>query len=73
METDRIINETDITINIVELSCELASMELEEKWSDSIQIWEDETAEILEYTEIAQDIFNDLYDKYWTIIEQTKR
>ena len=48
-------------------------MELEEKWSDSIQIWEDETAEILEYTEIAQDIFNDLYDKYWTIIEQTKR
>lgn len=65
--------ETDITINIVELSSELASMELEEKWSDSIQIWEDETAEILEYTEIAQDIFNDLYDKYWTIIEQTKR
>lgn len=65
--------ETDITINIVELSSELASMELEEKWSDSIQIWEDETADILEYTEIAQDIFNDLYDKYWTIIEQTKR
>lgn len=65
--------ETDITINIVELSSELASMELEEKWSDSIQIWEDETADILEYTEIAQDIFNELYDKYWTIIEQTKR
>ena len=64
--------ETNITINIVELSSELASMELEEKWSDSIQIWEDETADILEYTEIAQDIFNDLYDKYWTIIEGTK-
>ena len=65
--------ETDITINIVELSSELASMELEEKWGDSIQIWEDETADILEYTEIAQDIFNALYDKYWAIIEQTKR
>jgi len=62
----------NITINKLELASELAHKELEENWSDSIQIWEDENAAITVYTEEAQDIFNDYYDKYLTLIENCK-
>ena len=69
----------NITINILELASELASIDLENNWSDSIQIWNDlkEGEEFdenycLTYTEEAQDIFNDLYDKYYSLIEKCK-
>lgn len=62
----------DITINIVELASELASEDLYDNWHDSIKIYEDDDADVLEYTDEAQDIFNDLYDKYYSIIEKTK-
>lgn len=58
-------------INIVELASELANYDLEENWSNSIKIWvEDEETECLTYTEEAQDIFNELYDKYYSTIER---
>ena len=62
----------NITINKLELASELAHKELEENWRDSIKIWEDETAAITVYTEEAQDIFNEYYDNYLTLIESCK-
>ena len=46
-------------------------MDLRENWKDSIKIYEvddDETR----YTEEAQDVFNDLYDTYYSIIANAK-
>jgi hypothetical protein len=62
----------EIKINILELASELAHKELVKDWSDSIKIYEDEEECITCYTDEAQDIFNDLYDKYFTFIEQFK-
>ena len=69
----------NIKINILELASELASIDLENNWSDSIQIWNDfDESQVfdenycLTYTEEAQDIFNDLYDKYYSLIEKCK-
>jgi hypothetical protein len=59
----------NVTINILELASELASYELEETWGDTIKIYnEDENGDTY-YTEQAQEIFNDLYDKFYSIIE----
>ena len=62
----------NITINKLELASELAHSELEENWSESIDIWEDETSTITVYTEEAQDIFNEYYDNYLTLIKSCK-
>jgi hypothetical protein len=64
----------NITINIVELASELASQELEDNWGDSMVIWQDAEDEpnVTRYTDEAQDIFNDLYDKYYTFIDNLK-
>lgn len=62
----------EITINKLELASELADKELQDNWRESIQIWEDEEAGITVYTEDAQDIFNEYYDKYLTLIENCK-
>jgi hypothetical protein len=62
----------NVTINIVELASELANMELENNWMDSIKVWVEDDDGSLSYTEEAQDIFNDLYDKYYSVIENTK-
>ena len=64
-------NQTIITINIVELASELADLDLQENWKDSIKIYEvdeDKTS----YTEEAQLIFDDLYDAYYSIIANAK-
>jgi hypothetical protein len=56
-------------INVIELASELASQKLEANWSDSIKIYEDEESDELTYTEEAQDIFNEYYDAYLSLIE----
>mgnify|MGYP003339238983 CR=1 FL=1 len=61
-----------ITINKLELASELAHKELVNNWEESIKIYEDEDAEELTYTEEAQDIFNELYDNYISLIESCK-
>jgi hypothetical protein len=61
-----------VIIDVLELASELAHIELVEKWSDSIKIFEDEQAGITHYTDDAQDVFNDLYDKYFCLIESLK-
>ena len=64
-------NQTIITINIVQLASELADMDLRENWKDSIQIDEEDEDET-SYTEEAQDVFDDLYDTYYSIIANAK-
>jgi len=61
-----------ITINKLELASELANAKLEREWSESIKIYEDEFAGITTYTDEAQDIFNEYYDEYLTLIESCK-
>jgi hypothetical protein len=60
-----------MTINAVELASELASAHLERTWADRIVIWE-EFEGVQRYTEEAQDLFNEYYDDYYTLIESTK-
>jgi hypothetical protein len=64
-------NQTIITINIVELASELADLDLRENWKDSIKIDEEDEDET-SYTEEAQDVFDDLYDTYYSIIANAK-
>jgi len=61
-----------ITINKLELASELANIKLEINWQDKIQIYVDEEEGITTYTEGAQDIFNDYYDDYLSLIESCK-
>ena len=58
-----------ITINKIELASELASIRLSLQWGETIKIYVDENAGITTYTEEAQDIFNDYYDSYLSLIE----
>jgi hypothetical protein len=59
----------NIKINKLELASELAHIKLVDNWSESIKIYEDEDATVLNYTDEAQDIFNELYDDYLNLIE----
>lgn len=62
----------NVTINIIELASELADMELNKYFEYSANsIYVENDDEITTYTEEAQEIFNDLYDKYYSMIEQT--
>jgi hypothetical protein len=59
----------NVTINIVELASELASYELEENFGDSMILYKEDDNGDTYYTDKAQDVFNDLYDKYYAVIE----
>lgn len=73
----------EITVNITELATELATNQIfEEQLSlnpglTEDEIWsllltDDADRETLVWKTEMQDKFNELYDKYWTIIEKTK-
>lgn len=61
-----------IKINRLELASELAHAKLVNEWSESVQIYVDETADELVYTEEAQDIFNEFYDDYLDFLNAFK-
>ena len=69
---EKIRNEHDVLINVVELASELAHQELSEKYSESITIYQETDEPDTYYTEEAQDIFNDLYDGYYDLILSCK-
>jgi hypothetical protein len=60
----------NVTINIVELASELALTELELHSNYDAMYKED--GSVMTYTEGVQNDFNDLYDKYYSIIESCK-
>lgn len=61
-----------MNINPVELACELAELEMIKYYSDEIEIYSDEDDDCIVYTEEAQELFDNLYDKYYSIIEKTQ-
>lgn len=61
----------NITINPIEIACELAENELNEIYGDSIVIYE-EHEDGINYTEKAQEIFDNLYDKHFSFIMNFK-
>jgi hypothetical protein len=67
----------NVEVNIVELASELANEATKrEMFSKGLIVDENEmyveSQDCLSYTEEAQDIFNDYYDTYYTIIESVK-
>jgi hypothetical protein len=62
--------ETNITINAIELASNLADRELRSFYQGQIEIEVNE--EEVMYTEDAQDVFNELYDEFLTMIEESK-
>lgn len=63
----------DVKVNILELASELAHLELISWVSNESELYEDPEAGVTNYTDYYQDIFNDLYDKYYTIIDRIRR
>ena len=62
----------NVTINSVELASELANHEVQEHFKySSIPVYDEDEFEI-RYTDEAQEIFDELYDKYYYMIEQTQ-
>ena len=62
----------EITINVIELSCELAEEMVNVKFNyeeDDIYVEENEE---LKYTEQAQEIFNEWYDYYYEFLIERK-
>ena len=62
----------NITVNIIELASELAADDLYLHWHDTLKLHDDSDETETKYTDEAQDIFNELYDKYYSIIENFK-
>lgn len=66
-------NEYEILINAVELASELASERLQYQWDyRDGEIYINDGHGGLMYSETAQDIFNDFYDNFYTIIFKCK-
>jgi hypothetical protein len=60
----------NVTINILELASELADHEVQEHFKySSIPVYDEDEYEI-RYSDEAQEVFDELYDKYYAIIDQ---
>ena len=70
------IQDVIITINKLELASELAHHKLKNEWARSglgfftiQELYREEEDDTIRYTEEAQDVFNEYYDEYLTLIE----
>jgi hypothetical protein len=63
----------NVTVNILELASELAHNELETSFNEEAVVIYKEDEDTFVYTDEAQEVFNELYDKYYTIIDQMKQ
>jgi type I site-specific restriction endonuclease len=62
-----------IRINILEVASELANKEVEKHFNfDSSKIYNSVTDTMTEYTEEAQDIFNQFYDEFYDLLWDLK-
>lgn len=58
-------------INIIEVASELAHRDLVNLVGGDdfeCELWEDHEADVLTYTEEYQDVFNEIYDKYFDFL-----
>lgn len=62
---------TNQLINVVELATYLASQDLEQFYSFR-DIYDTSDKDMVKYTDEGQEIFDELYDKYYSIIERCK-
>jgi hypothetical protein len=62
----------NVTVNILELASDLAHNELETSFNEEAVVIYKEDEDTFVYTDEAQEVFNELYDKYYTIIENLK-
>lgn len=62
----------NININIVELASELACDKLHNDYENSIKIYKDDLSDCLEYTDETQKIFDNLYDQFYSMIDNLK-
>lgn len=63
----------NVTVNILELASDLAHNELETLFKEDGVVIYNEDEDTFVYTDEAQEVFNELYDKYYTIIDQIKQ
>jgi hypothetical protein len=63
----------NVTVNILELASDLAHNELETSFNEEAVVIYKEDEDTFVYTDEAQEVFNELYDKYYTIIDQIKQ
>jgi hypothetical protein len=61
---------TNITINALELASELADAKVRKELTKYLQL--DIEANVYTYTDEAQDLFNEYYDEYLTMIESAQ-
>ena len=61
---------TNVTINALELASELADAKVRKELTKYLQL--DIEANVYTYTDEAQDLFNEYYDEYLTMIESTQ-
>jgi hypothetical protein len=74
------LNDYMVRVNIVELASELADNQTKIEMFDNDSLEEEEEALMYEfdmdgnstYTEEAQDIFNEIYDYYYSVISKWK-
>lgn len=61
----------NVTLNKVELASDLASDRLEDEFKG--QIYDDPTAVIAVYTDEAQEVWNEYYNRYLELIENCQQ
>ena len=60
----------NVTVNKLELASELAHQKLVDRWDyKNGRIFKDDGEIVEDYTDTAQDMFNEYYDEYLTMIE----
>jgi hypothetical protein len=59
-----------VTINAIELASELADARIKKQLTKYLQL--DINTNVYTYTDEAQDLFNEYFDEYLTMIEETK-
>ena len=58
----------NIKINVIEVASELAEKEMIKYFSDDLELYSDEDEYCIVYTDEAQELFDQFYDKYFDLL-----
>jgi hypothetical protein len=70
---DKKYNNDEITINKIEVATTLAHIYVEAKHEDFYIIYKNEHGGVTKYTDDAQEVFDEAFDMYITILEEAQR